>query len=183
MANTKKPQTHRKLFENIKTLIYEARNAIVRNVNTVMVKTYFEIGRMIVKDEQHGKIRAGYAEEALKRLSLDLTKEFGKGFSERNLRAFRQFYLTYSTRTIWQSSIAKSKKNVSQASNGDNQEAKKEIKAFNSEDVFTTPKPERLIQRILTLATNSGNWVLDSFLGFGTTDAVTHYYLAPSLLI
>jgi adenine-specific DNA-methyltransferase len=57
---------------------------------------------------------------------------------------------------------------------GDNQEAKKEIKAFNSEDVFTTPKPERLIQRIFTLATNSGDRVLDSFLGSGTTAAVAH---------
>jgi Adenine specific DNA methylase Mod len=57
---------------------------------------------------------------------------------------------------------------------GDNQEAKKEIKVFNSEDVFTTPKPERLIQRILTLATNPGDWVLDTFLGSGTTDAVAH---------
>ncbi len=57
---------------------------------------------------------------------------------------------------------------------GDNQEAKKEIKAFDSEDVFTTPKPERLIQRILTLATNPGDWVLDSFLGSGTTAAVAH---------
>lgn len=44
---------------------------------------------------------------------------------------------------------------------GDNQEAKKEINAFNSEDVFTTPKPERLIQRILTLATNEGDLVLE----------------------
>ena len=57
---------------------------------------------------------------------------------------------------------------------GDNQEAKKEIKAFDSEDVFTTPKPERLIQRILTLATNQGDWVLDSFGGSGTTGAVAH---------
>jgi len=57
---------------------------------------------------------------------------------------------------------------------GDNQEAKKEIKAFDSENVFTTPKPERLIQRILTLATNPGDWILDSFLGSGTTAAVAH---------
>ena len=57
---------------------------------------------------------------------------------------------------------------------GDNQEAKKEIKAFDSENVFTTPKPERLIQRILTLATNQGDWVLDSFGGSGTTGAVAH---------
>ncbi len=57
---------------------------------------------------------------------------------------------------------------------GDNQEAKREIKAFNDDDVFQTPKPERLIQRILTLATNPGDWVLDSFLGSGTTAAVAH---------
>ena len=55
---------------------------------------------------------------------------------------------------------------------GDNQEAKQEIKAFNSNDVFTTPKPERLIERILTLGSNEGDLVLDSFLGSGTTCAV-----------
>jgi len=57
---------------------------------------------------------------------------------------------------------------------GDNQEAKHEVKAINSEDVFATPKPERLIERILTLATNEGDLVLDSFLGSGTTIAVAH---------
>ena len=55
---------------------------------------------------------------------------------------------------------------------GDNQEAKNEAKEFNSVDKFSTPKPERLIQRILTLATNEGDLVLDSFLGSGTTCAV-----------
>ena len=54
----------------------------------------------------------------------------------------------------------------------DNQEAKKEVKVFNSESVFATPKPERLIERVLTLATNEGDFVLDSFLGSGTTAAV-----------
>lgn len=57
---------------------------------------------------------------------------------------------------------------------GDNQEAKKETLSFNSDDVFTTPKPERIIQRILTLATNKGDWVLDTFGGSGTTGAVAH---------
>ena len=57
---------------------------------------------------------------------------------------------------------------------GDNQEAKREVKAFNDDDVFITPKPERLIYRILTLATNAGDWVLDSFAGSGTTGAVAH---------
>jgi adenine-specific DNA-methyltransferase len=57
---------------------------------------------------------------------------------------------------------------------GDNQEAKKEVKSFKNDDVFTTPKPEKLIQRIIQLATNEGDFVLDSFLGSGTTAAVAH---------
>ena len=55
---------------------------------------------------------------------------------------------------------------------GHNQDAKKEVKQFNSESVFATPKPERLIERILTLGSNEGDIVLDSFLGSGTTAAV-----------
>ena len=57
---------------------------------------------------------------------------------------------------------------------GDNQDAKRETKAFNDSDVFTTPKPERLIQRILSLASSPGDWVLDSFSGSGPTGAVAH---------
>lgn len=55
---------------------------------------------------------------------------------------------------------------------GHNQDAKKEVKQFNAEDVFDTPKPERLIERILTLGSNKGDLILDSFLGSGTTAAV-----------
>lgn len=57
---------------------------------------------------------------------------------------------------------------------GDNQEAKREVKAFNSQDIFQTPKPERLVQRIIHLATNPCDIVLDSFAGSGTTGAVAH---------
>ena len=61
------------------------------------------------------------------------------------------------------------------AESGDNQRAKKEILAiFEDEDIFATPKPERLLQRILHIATNPGDLVLDSFLGSGTTAAVAH---------
>ena len=56
---------------------------------------------------------------------------------------------------------------------GHNQDAKQEVKPFNPDDVFATPKPERLIERVLQLATNPGDLVLDSFLGSGTT-AVAH---------
>lgn len=57
---------------------------------------------------------------------------------------------------------------------GDNQEAKKEVKNVDSRNVFATPKPERLIQQILTLGSDEGDLVLDSFLGSGTTAAVAH---------
>lgn len=57
---------------------------------------------------------------------------------------------------------------------GHNQDAQKEVRKFNSIDIFATPKPEKLIHRILTLATNPGDLVLDSFLGSGTTAAVAH---------
>jgi adenine-specific DNA-methyltransferase len=55
---------------------------------------------------------------------------------------------------------------------GDNQEAKNEVKAFNVPTIFATPKPEKLIERILTLGSSKGDVVLDSFLGSGTTAAV-----------
>jgi adenine-specific DNA-methyltransferase len=57
---------------------------------------------------------------------------------------------------------------------GDNQEAKKEVKKINNDQVFTTPKPERLLEKIIRLATNEGDWVLDAFAGSGTTGAVAH---------
>lgn len=57
---------------------------------------------------------------------------------------------------------------------GDNQEANKEVKVFNSKSVFSTPKPERLLEKILFLGSNTGDLVLDSFLGSGTTAAVAH---------
>lgn len=57
---------------------------------------------------------------------------------------------------------------------GHNQDAKKEVKQFNDDDVFATPKPEKLIERIIHLATKPGDLILDSFLGSGTTAAVAH---------
>ena len=62
-----------------------------------MVYTYYEIGRMIVEDEQKGKERAEYGKQVLKELSKKLTIEFGKGFSVENLDRMRFFYKTYSS--------------------------------------------------------------------------------------
>lgn len=57
---------------------------------------------------------------------------------------------------------------------GHNQDAKKEIKALGFDSIFDTPKPEKLIERVITIASNDGDLVLDSFLGSGTTTAVAH---------
>ena len=97
------------LYNSIRLLIEESKAQIVRKVNTTIILTYYEIGRMIVEDEQSGKSRAEYAEQTLKQLSIDLTRDFGKGFSHRNLEYFRKFYLNCSNR-ISKSPSAKSGK-------------------------------------------------------------------------
>ncbi len=60
-----------------------------------MVRTYWQIGRAIIEDEQKGEKRAGYGEYVLINLSPVLTKKYGKGFDYSNLKNMRQFYLAY----------------------------------------------------------------------------------------
>ncbi len=96
------------LYAEIKALIETSRSTVVRMVNTTMVCTYFQIGRLIVEHEQKGLKRAEYAKETLKKLSEKLVNEFGKGFSERNLRSIREFYISYKKSVIWQTMSAKS---------------------------------------------------------------------------
>lgn len=84
------------LFQQVVELLQNARQQVLRTVNSTMVCTYFEIGRMIVEEEQSGKDRAEYGKQILKGLSEQLTKEFGKGFSVENLDRMRKFYQTYS---------------------------------------------------------------------------------------
>ncbi|MBV4359840.1 DUF1016 N-terminal domain-containing protein [Pinibacter aurantiacus] len=86
------------LSERIATLLKTARNRVASVVNQTMVFAYYEIGRMIVEEEQHGRERADYGKQLLVELSVKLTKEFGKGFSASNLKHMRQFYLVYSIR-------------------------------------------------------------------------------------
>ncbi len=79
MSNIKEnKQTN--FYNKIANLLKEARKNVVRTVNKTMVYTYFEIGRMIVEEEQQGKDRADYGKQLIKGLSRQLTNEFGKGF-------------------------------------------------------------------------------------------------------
>lgn len=86
------------LYSKIADLIELARRQVITAVNTTMVYTYFEIGRMIVEDEQQGQHRAEYGKQVLKELSKQLTKQFGKGFSVENLDRMRFFYKIYATK-------------------------------------------------------------------------------------
>lgn len=82
-------------IEEIKSVLEQARQKAYKAINTAMVEAYWLIGKRIVEEEQNGKEKAEYGEAVLKKLSVALTSEFGKGFSYANLRNFRQFYLTY----------------------------------------------------------------------------------------
>ncbi len=88
-------QKNIQLFNRVKELLSYARAYIAHNTNHAIVRTYFEIGKMIVVEEQQGKERAEYGKGLLIELSKGLTKEFGKGYTVRNLELMRMFYLTY----------------------------------------------------------------------------------------
>jgi predicted nuclease of restriction endonuclease-like (RecB) superfamily len=91
----------------IKTLIQSARTKAYQAINSAMIEAYWEIGKRIVEEEQNGNQRASYGQEIIKKLSIELTEEFGKGFSERTLREFRQFYNYFPNLEIWRTAFAK----------------------------------------------------------------------------
>jgi predicted nuclease of restriction endonuclease-like (RecB) superfamily len=104
----------------IKEILYLARQKAYSAVNSAMVEAYWLIGKRIVEQEQEGEKRAAYGMKILENLSNELTSEFGKGFSERTLREYRQFYITFpefisiqrtafaeSDSNIWQTVFAK----------------------------------------------------------------------------
>jgi predicted nuclease of restriction endonuclease-like (RecB) superfamily len=89
------PKLNPQLIATLRTLLTESRRQLQQTVNTTMVQTYWQIGRLIVEDEQQGQARAGYGKQVLKQLSESLTKEFGKGFDTSNLRYMRLFFMAF----------------------------------------------------------------------------------------
>ena len=82
-------------YNKVQELLRHAQKTIIQTVNKTMVITYFEIGKMIVEEEQKGKERAEYGQQLTRGLSQRLSKEFGKGFSVTNIQQMRNFYLIY----------------------------------------------------------------------------------------
>jgi predicted nuclease of restriction endonuclease-like (RecB) superfamily len=83
------------LYQKIRDILHEARQSVARSINSAMVYAYFEIGKLIIENEQHGKKRAKYGQETLENLAVKLTDDFGKGFSRQNLQNMKQFYLCF----------------------------------------------------------------------------------------
>lgn len=96
-------------INEIKNLLSSAKERVKTAINIAMVYTYYEIGRRIVEQEQKGLNRAEYGKEVLKQLSAALTKEFGKGYSQDNLKLFRRFYVIYSQDQIGETVFTESK--------------------------------------------------------------------------
>jgi len=93
-------KTEKGFYADILRILSEGRSKTNAAVNHAMVETYWNIGRRIVEQEQQGKERANYGDQLLVNLSRYLGSTFGKGFSEANLKNFRQFYLTWPNEKI-----------------------------------------------------------------------------------
>jgi predicted nuclease of restriction endonuclease-like (RecB) superfamily len=86
------------LLQIVKEVILKAKSLAYRSSNAIMLNMYWEIGQLIVEDEQQGNAKATYGKATLKSLSKSLTLEFGSGFDDSNLRNMRQFFLAFPIR-------------------------------------------------------------------------------------
>jgi hypothetical protein len=86
---------YQSLIEEIGVLLHAGRQKAAQSVNTILVQTYWQIGRYIVEFEQKGNERAEYGTQLFDRLSKDLTTAYGKGFSRSNLLYMRKLYLLF----------------------------------------------------------------------------------------
>ena len=92
LASTKEEQ---QFYDDVRSILQTARNSAYKSVNSIMSKAYWDIGKRIVEQEQNGTDRAKYGDYIIRKLSKDLSGEFGTGFSIANLPNCRQFYRTY----------------------------------------------------------------------------------------
>lgn len=87
--------TNDKMVEEIKNVIISSRRKVAYEVNNTMLMAYWNVGRIIVENEQNGNIKAEYGKQIIKELSRELRKTLGSGFSVSSLFNMRRFYITY----------------------------------------------------------------------------------------
>ena len=83
------------LLADVRTIVEQGLQTAYMGVNTVMVSTYWQVGRRIVEEEQQGEKRAEYGKQIITLLADNLSKTYTKGFTARDLRSYRQFYLSF----------------------------------------------------------------------------------------
>lgn len=91
-------EKQRILLTQITEIVSQAKAKAYQQSNAILLQMYWQIGHLIVEDEQEGNVKASYGKSVLKNLSQQLTLEFGKGFDESNLRNIRQFYIAFPIR-------------------------------------------------------------------------------------
>jgi len=97
--------SYSKLVAEIRQILDQARNSTYSEISKIMTNTYWAIGKRIVLFEQNGSLRAEYGIQLLETISKTLTKEYGKGYSVRSMRNYRQFYLVFPDFQIRQSRL------------------------------------------------------------------------------
>jgi len=169
------------LYNSIKNAIENARQFTAKTVNSTMVKTYWEIGRLIVEDEQEGKTRAVFGGKVLEKLSIQLSKEFGKGFDVSNLRNMRKFYIIFPIRdavrhelswTHYRTLIRIEKPKARQfylkesiEGNWSTRQLNRQINSFFYERMLSSKDKQQLINEVKTNQTNSStDFVKDPFV-------------------
>jgi predicted nuclease of restriction endonuclease-like (RecB) superfamily len=125
------------ILSEVIELLESARHASARAVNVFMTATYWQIGRRIIEWEQAGKERAAYGEALINRLSADLTKRFGRGFSRQNLQKMRLIYRIYPPEKICQTLSGKLPSEKCQTLSG---EFKELVRVGNGKLLMTSPE-------------------------------------------
>ena len=95
MSKKARSELRNPFYKEVRGVLLAARNRVYRAANFAMVQAYWNVGRLVVEEEQRGKARAGYAEFLIPRLAQRLTQDLGRGFTETNLKYFRMFYLAF----------------------------------------------------------------------------------------
>jgi len=140
-------------YQSIAEVLQNARRNAYRAVNFAMVEAYWHIGRMIVEEEQQGKARAEYGSALIQSLSLRLTMEFGKGFSEQSLWNFRKFYLCFSMDQGTEI-LSAPRRESDQSPDSEKNDSNLSVKQSNNNSITHTLRPEltwthyRLLMRV-----------------------------------
>lgn len=93
------------LINHVRDIVENGLRKAYQNVNAITVFTYWQVGKRIVEEEQRGEKRAEYGAQIINMLSADLCRTYAKGYTPRDLRAHRQFYLCFNDLEIWYSRV------------------------------------------------------------------------------